>query len=111
MKVIKYFDAINNEWFTLKVSNDIADEIKGRYFEEKEQKRQVAKYEVLIDAYQNGENVFMDNSPNPYEALEEKEGLKELTQKEVRIELLKKALKKLNKQEWFIIKKNILAKL
>ena len=105
MKVIKYFDAINNEWITLKVNNDIADELKGMHFEEKEQNRQVAKYEVSTDAYQNSENVFIDSAPNPYEALEEKEGLKELTQKEVRIMLLKKALKKLNKEERFIIKK------
>jgi hypothetical protein len=88
MKVVKYFDVINNEWITLEVDNAVAESLKDFYYEEKEQKRQIAKHEFSIDSIEDEndyikENIFIDPTPNPYDALEEKEGLKELTQKEI----------------------------
>ena len=105
MKVIKYFDAINNEWISVEVSSDVASELKGMHFAEKEQKRQIASHEVSIDSFQNGEDYLVDTSLNPYEALIEKEYGKQLSQREIRLNLLNKALKKLNDKEWFIIEK------
>ena len=105
MRDIKYYDNISGKYITVKVNNAVADNLKTLYFEEKELKRQVAKNETSIDAFKNSEEFLIDNTPNPYEALEQKEGLTNKSKKEIRIELLKKALRKLKKEEWFIIKK------
>ncbi|MGD9901444.1 MAG: hypothetical protein AB7S44_02775 [Spirochaetales bacterium] len=110
MKVVKYYDSISGEYITIEVNNAVAESLKGFYYEEKEQKRQIAKHEFSVDGIKDEndyikENIFIDTTPNPYDVLEEKEGLKELTQKEIWLKLLNKALKKLSKEEWFIIRK------
>jgi len=105
MRDIKYYDNISAKYISVKVNNAVAENLKAFYYDEKEQKRQIAKNETSIDPFKNSEEFLIDNTSNPYEVLEQKEGLTNKANKEIGIELLKKSLKKLKKEEWFIIKK------
>lgn len=110
MREVKYFDNITGEYTTINVSNAVADAMDD--FDERESKQQnpINNYEFSVDEFEGEqqyikENIFIDNSLNPYEALEKKEGLNDVSLREVWLSWLKDALRQLTKQNYLIIKK------
>jgi RNA polymerase sigma factor (sigma-70 family) len=100
MEKIKYYDAIKGQEIEVEVTEEIEKAILDLDKDERKQRNKALKYEFSLDSVEDGENLLVDPSDNPLEALIKKETHEEKNRDRAnRVKLLRKGLKSLTKNE------------